>query len=98
MAFRVGQRVVCVSAPWERVRPTPWICPNLNSVYVVRDIVPWPNGKGASCRLVEIRNGPVGGYEPSFDVVFFRPVVERKTDISVFTALLTPNKRERADA
>lgn len=95
--IRVRQKVVCVSAPWERVRPTPWIYPDLNSVYVVREIIPWSNGRGASCRLIEIRNDPVCGYEPSFDVVFFRPVVERKTDISVFTALLTPNKREPAN-
>lgn len=94
MTFRIGQRVVCVAAPWMHVVPTPWVCPDLNSVYVVREILPRPNGRGASCRLIEIRNEPIYGREPAFCTSFFRPVVERKTDISVFTALLNTEQRE----
>lgn len=91
--FQVGQRVVCVDVPWESgSHPLPWVCPTLKSIYVVRDIVPWANGRGSSFRFSEIRNQPI-----DFSTEYFRPVVDRATDISVFTALLTPT-RERAPA
>ena len=36
--------------------------------------------------------------EPAFPSDRFRPIVEKKTDISIFTALLTPNSKERVKA
>lgn len=96
--FTVGQKVVCIAAPWAVVATPPWTCPILDSVYVVRNIFPWPNGRGASCRLAEIRNAPIEGFEPAFSIEFFRPLAAPKTDISILTKLLTPSPRERIDA
>jgi len=36
-------------------------------------------------------------WEPGFHPRRFRPVIERKTDISIFTEMLTPKVRERED-
>ncbi len=94
--FHVGQKVVCIRGlepgsgyGWE-------IQPEINEVYTIRDIdceresCPDPIG----LRLVEIVNKPAlyyGCVEPSegsFGSSRFRPVVERKTDISIFTEML----------
>lgn len=90
MAFRVGQKVVCVQEgpifpePGERgVRK--------GEVYTVRGLIQAPEGPGMY--VEEIRN-PVmyctmGTCERAFPIGWFRPTVERKTDISVFTRMLT---------
>ena len=65
--------------------------PVLNGIYTIRDFVPADVYGPEQIRLVEIRN-PSGGrweYEPSFAPKRFRPAVERKTDISIFTEMLT---------
>jgi hypothetical protein len=64
--------------------------PVLNSIYTIREVITL-NGHVA-VRLVEIKN-PVleygdGTNEMAFRASRFRPVVERKTDISIFTAML----------
>lgn len=96
--FHVNQKVVCVNA-----KPSP-ICritgvSNLSkgAIYTIRDIEVW---EGVECvRLVEIVERPYhfidrGWLEPSWRANRFRPVVSRKTDISIFTAMLTPSKQE----
>lgn len=42
--------------------------------------------------LVEIPNPDSEGWYRGYTASFFRPVVERKTDISVFTAMLNPSQ------
>jgi hypothetical protein len=95
MTFRVGQKVVCN-------RNTKWeggfqdeIDPIYGHIYTIRGIVHYPFGP-AGLLLVEIVNAPrsyeEGFYECDFQAPNFRPVVERKTDISVFTAMLTGSK------
>lgn len=88
--FHVGQKVVCIKKGkwskgfgWERV-------PLFGHIYTVRAID--RNG----LLLLEVIN-PIaihddGLDEPHWCETRFRPVVERKTDISIFTRMLTPNK------
>lgn len=98
MNFRVGQKVVCIgtdgtpNVDWEE-----WVSywkiarPSRGSVYTVRDIRAGADRQ--HIRLVEIIN-PTAEFsdappqEPWFWASAFRPIVERKTDITVFTEIL----------
>lgn len=88
MAFRVGQKVVCVN---DAENVGPWLeaaQPVLNAVYTVA-APPYVDDEGdLIVEIVELMN-PYGGYL----VGRFRPVVERKTDISVFTKMLTGSRK-----
>lgn len=80
--FHVGQMVVCVDDEWTDLdcRPCLWAeDPRKGLIYEIARI------EGTWLYLQEIANGI--GYESCA----FRPVV--KTDISVFTAMLTPSPR-----
>lgn len=79
--FHVGQKVVCVQDTELRRE----ITPRRGEVYTIRSIHPY-NGR-IYFRLVEIVNEPrlysTGFYgECFFNREGFRPIVERKTDIS----------------
>lgn len=90
MTFRVGQKVVCMDAATPRLAS------------IVRWIfgMGWPLVSGAAYTverlavvfnqevvvLVEVKNAAL--LEGAFRRNRFRPVVERKTDISVFTEIL----------
>lgn len=101
MTFHVGQKVVCVDDqnfrnPDHIGTPIAPTAPVRGTVYHVRSFSPSGN-----VLLAEIVCAPhawewgygEGGWLPRR----FRPVTERKTDISIFTAMLTPNReRERA--
>ena len=95
--FRVGQKVVCVDDDFINKNLCAEIPPNLpclNTVYTVREII---NDWGREfLRLCEITNAVAAGIgvEPAFSIKRFRPVVERKTDISIFTAMLNPSKQK----
>lgn len=103
MAFHIGQRVQCVRGGWFVNDDPGVVAPVVGATYTVRSI---SDGiEGTHIRLAEIRN-PIRDYadergECMFLAIdptgrtFFRPVVERKTDISIFTHMLTP---ETADA
>jgi hypothetical protein len=89
MTFHVGQKVVCIRSGTPPNGETP---PLVGAVYTVRDIV--DRGHKIGIRLVEIKNRPrnygVCGYmECTFSPKCFRPIVSRKTDISIFTEMLT---------
>ena len=95
--FRVGQKVALVDDRWnlghghpDDVRPVQCV------TYTVRETCMSFSGH-QQIRLCEIRN-PVRQYYPyTAELVFgshrFRPIVERKTDISIFTEIL---RRESA--
>lgn len=102
MTFRVGQKVVCIGTEgtphinWEA-----WIVfwkisrPSRGAVYTVRDIRAGRDRQ--HIRLFEVVN-PIAEFsdappqEPWFWAEAFRPTVESKTDISIFTELLAPTK------
>lgn len=96
MNFRVGQKVVCVDdEPPRFPKDTPDHLV-LNAIYTVIGIDP-ENGTGVY--LKETRHlVPRGSRSPrGWAPRRFRPVVERKTDISIFTKMLT-DTRVPADA
>jgi hypothetical protein len=96
MTFRVGQKVVFVGGP--RL-PGEWGIPSplkIGSIYTIREIDPIYIGSYgvAGIRLHEmIAPSVMWGaqqIEPATLAHNFRPIVDRKTDISVFTKMLTP--------
>lgn len=101
MAFRLGQKVVCVDDTGNMALHPGMIGPTKGVVYTIRAFQSYRHCVGFY--LEEIRN-PEGLYqredggaqvvEQFFDSWRFRPVHERKTDISVFTLLLSPKKHD----
>lgn len=97
--FYVGQKVVLVG--WNDMPAKEWqaigaVYPSVGDVYTVRAILPWRDS--AVLLLAEIDNSHLGYRpEPGFRQEFFRPVVERKTDISIFERILT-DRPVRSDA
>jgi hypothetical protein len=79
MNFRVGQPVICIDA-------SPGCYP-LRLVKGERYTIKSKTPEGGVHLLEEAHGNPLG-----FNPCRFRPAVERKTDISVFTAMLTPQK------
>lgn len=97
MSFHVGQRVICIlNEPW---MPQPGLIqfPFWNGVYTVAEVRVIGNDIGL--RLFEVSNPIVKitktgeMREPAFDAQYFRPIVERKTDISCLKALLVPEAK-----
>ncbi|MCK1367662.1 hypothetical protein [Bradyrhizobium sp. 62] len=98
MTFRVGQKVVCVSEhtctdtrllPGGKYVP---IWPVVGEVYTVRGLTSGVPLKRPLLFLEELVN-PVatfleGKFEMGWNPERFRPLIERKTDISVFTEIL----------
>jgi len=82
MNFHVGQKVVCVDPTDDLVK---------DDIYTVTRV-----GTGlAGAAMIDVAESS-GWCElmPAFFSHRFRPVVERKTDISVFQAMLTGKKVE----
>lgn len=97
MTFRIGQQVQCVGGPeafrggyGDETKPVK------GNIYTVRGIRGFSIGVFSAVGIVveEIHNEArlylAGMIEVHFHVVHFRPV--HKTDISIFTAMLTPKK------
>jgi hypothetical protein len=86
--YRPGVKVVCVIDSW--ISPTALNRPVKGTVYTIRDVE--ESGIGLFLRFVEIENPSYeyreGIIEASFQALAFRPVAERKTDISIFKAML----------
>lgn len=95
--FRVGMKVTMKEkGVW--ARPYGEIVPVFGEVYTIRDIVTDADVHN-TLRFIEIRNDCHlyldGHREPSFNATVFSPVVDRKTDISVFEKLLnTKDEKE----
>lgn len=90
--FRVGQKVVCVDASGAA---SPFIIKG--GIYTIAgfDARRASNSDRPGLFLAEVDSTDRGRYYGSFLANRFRPVVERKTDISIFKAMLNPsNLRE----
>lgn len=100
--FRIGQKVQCIDAEANgQYIPAGLFAKNrdlhrltLNSVYTVRN-VRLCLGRSI-CRVEEIirPTDPFFGEEAYFACERFRPLTERKTDISAFRSLLNPTKQQ----
>jgi hypothetical protein len=87
MAFRVGQKVVCVDASGlTLIKPL-----TIGAVYTIRELYDDPI-RGPAVMLEEIINIMHPRGEFGYRSVRFRPIVERKTDISIFTKMLTDKR------
>ena len=93
--FYVGQKVVCTARrEWKAKTIYPMV-PRRGEVYTVREVTHFGS---PGLRLVEIVNPPMHHTEGYLEVCWaqydidghaeFRPVVERKTDISIFREML----------
>jgi hypothetical protein len=91
MNFRVGQKVVCVDSATRFIPGSTGLVEG--AIYTVIE-----TGVGLFCGELWITVAEVAARsDEGFFANRFRPVVERKTDISIFKKMLTP-KHERADA
>ncbi|WCK26614.1 hypothetical protein [Agrobacterium pusense] len=97
--FTVGQKVILARSfgaiSLLRAAEDGVTLPVKGVVYTIREFDDQRSeGFGLALRLNEITNVPhySNGLEPSFMVSLFEPVVERKTDISVFKAMLNPSR------
>jgi hypothetical protein len=108
MDLYVGQKVRCVretdnDRAWQRdyAARCGIVFPTVGAVYTVRwlGIYKFEGDSKPALRVVEITN-PVTRWldgdvaELAFNINRFRPLDERKTDISVFTSLLAPSPKK----
>lgn len=91
MTFRVGMKVICVWHVPTIHRRSHCFYPEKHGIYTIRDIYV-QNGRDLLL-LQEVHN-PMweGGEEYGFNSRGFRPIVERKTEISIFTQMLNHSK------
>lgn len=82
MTFHVGQKLECLNADHST-------CLRRGDIYVCLATEPSCEFVGVNCCALHVNELPWAQWFKSR----FRPVVERKTDISIFTEMLTP-KRE----
>lgn len=100
--FHVGQKVVCINATIYQEEYSPLV---VGRVYVVNAIGRCggydPYGNDAICDVLDV--GVTNPFwkqwegDHGFDAKRFRPLVTRQTDISIFTAMLNP-QRQSEDA
>jgi hypothetical protein len=91
MAFRVGQKVVCVNTgPMRSDRGNLLQTRRLveGGVYTITAVME----AGGIFGVQVLEAEPDGATNWGFIARRFRPVVERKTDISIFTAMLNPEQ------
>jgi hypothetical protein len=91
MNFQVGQKVVCVkNGPWWGGNRDRLV---LGAIYTIRRLIVADDGD-LIFQIHEIQRSPkarqIWGDDVGYAAFRFRPVVERKTDISIFTKMLKP--------
>lgn len=93
----VGQKVAAVATPNEIDLASSVCLPPKGSPVTIS----WIGIGPAGCVLIDLIEYPNEGYCTAFRGYFasaFRPFKERKTDISIFTAMLGPKQKETLDA
>lgn len=78
MAFRVGQKVVCVDGTPDYYDPEPSINPVTNGIYTVANV--YVVDGDTMLELIEVPHPESDEFYAGFAVEFFRPVVEKSTD------------------
>lgn len=109
MTFYVGQKVVRVPVSDEvRKSTSPYLkdkatngTPEIGGVYTIRAINIWPSK--TILRFQEFDYSHLIGVglvhiEPGWNSLGFRPIVERRTDISIFTKMLGPRMKRLSPA
>lgn len=91
MAFYVGQKVECIKAVHPDWDKPPFL--TIGAIYTVENIYEPLEGEFA-LELVELPQPGNDLVFPGFRADHFRPIVERKTSIAIFKAMLNPSKQE----
>jgi len=93
MPFVTGQKIVCIDDTC--LKGKNWFGPKLvkNRIYTVRDFVPNSTDEEPCIRLVELVRKKYADFT-GFRVSRFRPIIEKKTDISIFEKLLLNKELE----
>lgn len=87
--FYVGQKVVCVDDSLEKGQSHTGLV--TGAIYTVSKVLPWSDRYGTyGVYVEEARAIATAHFSDSFRHNRFRPIVERKTDISCFTDMLKP--------
>lgn len=91
--YFVGQRVVyvgcrCSLLHWIKRFLFPYESPKKGAIYTVSNIVTDDDDEQVALELVEFPSPACAPWHAGFWVRGFRPAVEKKTDISVFTEIL----------
>lgn len=109
MSFRVGQKAICIDdafrVAWRkpgwfrRFRSYKSLIHNLikNEIYTVTGLSQLrcdQSGEVFECIFVAEGRHLFGHGDTPFPAFQFCPIIEHKTDISVFTAMLTPSKQK----
>ena len=91
MTFRIGQKVVCIYDWVYPDEPGPYVIKG--NIYTVSGFGDWYGDLTIYFAEMPVYKSP-DGWSDGYDPAYFRPVVEKKTDISIFTALLNPTERK----
>ena len=91
MSFHVGQKVICVNNEPHEGRP--WVPGEevvVGQIYTIRRVHFWRDHPVVWLEEVRRAIGSVAKWGPDcgYGQFRFRPAVERKTDISIFTQIL----------
>lgn len=81
--FYVGQKVVCVQAGPDWYGRPVWVVKG--TIYTIADVF-----ESLNCPCLRLVEGPPELNQIGWVGEWFRPVQEKKTDISIFTDLLIP--------
>lgn len=105
MNFHVGQKVVCINDQNSFKRVGIWdFSVKMGEIYTIRWIGEFPfepdRKFGLGVRLVEVQRKPeLPPWEDyPYSIHRFRPLIERKTDISIFTTLLNPANHKKLES
>lgn len=93
--FYVGQKVCCVYINPQDGETGPRA--RIGAVYTIAEIFASESDGEEMLQFKEMRFDGDLWFEPGWPARNFRPVVDRKTDISIFKAMLNPSK-QGADA
>lgn len=94
--FRVGQKVVCIDDSGDVYpRPVLGVVYTIASVRYIDHDVACDTGWGVT--LVELPTFETEDYFAEYRASRFRPAVDKPTDITVFTEMLTPASRKLVD-
>ena len=91
MTFRVGQKVARVGGADRNALEYGAPFPKMNEPCTISNIYTDEDGD-EHIELIEYPSPARADFTAGFLSRFFRPVVERKTDISVFLAMLNPSQ------
>jgi len=97
MTFHIGQLVACTVHRSKQDRHPGRLYPEKDAPHRIRGVYAW---KGRTILLLSgIINTPCSdGVEPGFNAKYFRPIVEKKTDISFAHEILRKASKTKETA